>query len=168
MARDAIARLYDVDKNTVHLDIGTGVITFTAKPGKSIDLDKIHASIQATRLSGRTGMALNWLDVTATGRVMTSEEGLRLKVAGTGQEFILAENPNARPAPGEKSVLQRLREAATSRAGAVSVTGRLEGWSGPFPQFLRALPGEAAPDPARPGAALARTPPTLLVTEFKR
>ena len=67
MARDATARLYDVDEDTVvfvklqqkeRYDQGT--VTFRARSGKLIDLDKLHESIWATRLSGgtRSGFAV--------------------------------------------------------------------------------------------------------------
>ena len=59
MACDAIARQYDVDKNSVQLfcepgkgSYRPGTITFIAKKGHSIDLEKIRESITATRLSG--------------------------------------------------------------------------------------------------------------------
>ena len=58
MARKAAARLYDVDENKVaflrskRLKRYThGTIPFQAKKGKLIDLDKLHKSVWATRLS---------------------------------------------------------------------------------------------------------------------
>ena len=82
MARDATARQNDVDADRVRLDISKGEITFRAKKGRLVDLDKLHESIWATRLSGGTGMALNWLDVTAVGEVTAEKDHLVLRVAG--------------------------------------------------------------------------------------
>src|SRR5262245_4802823 len=64
VARDAIARQYDVDADSVKLEIDKGLVTFGAKKGRLVDLDKLHESIWATRLSGKTGMSLDWIDVT--------------------------------------------------------------------------------------------------------
>src|SRR5437016_5436370 len=112
MARDAIARQYDVDKNSVTLTCEPGqggyrpgTITFHAKKGKSIDLDKIRESITATRLSGGTNMGMEYLEITATGVVEANGKELVFKVSGTDQQFVLAEPPSA------KGTLERLREA---------------------------------------------------------
>ncbi len=154
MARDAIARQYDVDKNSVTLtsdeDKGRycpGTISFRAKPGKSIDLEKLRASIAATRLSGGTNMRMDWLEITARGEVVGRGQELRLKVSGSGQEFVLAEDPSA------KAVLPRLREAL-KRGAVTSVTGHVQGWNGRFPDVLKAV----APD--------ARGQTVLLVRDF--
>src|SRR5437870_3280518 len=112
MARDAIARQYDVDKNAVTItcetdkgDYRPGTITFHAKKGKAIDLEKVRESIAATRLSGGTSMSVQWLEVTARGDVIADGSELRLKVSGNGHEFVLREDPEA------KAMLGRLREA---------------------------------------------------------
>ena len=152
MARDATARLYDVDKDSVVLKQEEGQegkkgyligkIRFSAKRGKLVDLDKLHESLWATRLSGGTRMALNWLEVTAVGEVAVVDKMLILKVKGSNQHFVLAENPKAKPKTGELSPLERLRKKPRSAAKLVSVTGRVEGWSGRFPKFLGKLPGK--------------------------
>ena len=152
MARDAAARQYDVDKNSVELDISGGKITFFAKKGKSIDLDKIHASIKATRLSGNTGMELHSLDITAVGRARVVGPETLLTVTGTKQQFVLGDDPDSGPRDGTKTPFQRLREALGRGERTVTVTGRLHGWSGPFPVFLRSLPSK---------------PPRLIVREFE-
>ena len=140
MARDAIARQYDVDKNSVTLTCEPGkggyrpgTILFHAKKGKSIDLDKIRESIAATRLSGNTNMGMEYLEITATGDVQAGAKELVLKVAGTEQQFVLGE------APGAKDALQRLRDALAHGESVISVTGRVPGWSGRFPVVLKAL-----------------------------
>jgi hypothetical protein len=140
MARDAIARQYDVDKNSVLLTCEPGeggyrpgTIIFYAKKGKSIDLDKIHESITATRLSGGTNMGMEYLEITATGAVEATDKELILKVAGTTQQFLLSEAPSA------KGILQRLREALARGDKVVQVVGRVQGWNGRFPDALKAL-----------------------------
>jgi hypothetical protein len=144
MARDAIARQFDVDKNsvTLHREPGgkggyqPGTITFQAKKGKSIDLEKLRESIAATRLSGGTNMRMDWLEITATGEVREDGKELLLKVSGTGQEFVLGEDPAG------TTVLSRLREALTRGTKITSVTGHVAGWKGRFPDVLKAM----APD----------------------
>src|SRR6266545_5098123 len=162
MARDAIARQYDVDKNRIIYDCEPGkggyrpgTITFFPKPGKSLDLKKMEESIRATRLSGNTSMSADSLEIVARGEVMDGTT-LILKVSGTGQEFVLKEAAKVKPKDGTKSLLQRLREVAASGAGVVSVTGYVDGWTGRLPLLLRALA-------ERPREA----PMVLLVTDFE-
>src|SRR4051794_23109097 len=123
MARDAIARQYDVDKNRVTLLCETdkghyrpGTITFFPKKGKSLDLRKMRESLTATRLSGGTAMAMNSLEVTATGEVVLDGETALLKVSGTTQQFLLKQ---AGTRGGAKTPLQRLRAAVAAGAKVV-------------------------------------------------
>jgi hypothetical protein len=153
MARDAITRQYDVDKNLVTLTCETdkgsyrpGKITFYPKKGRSLDLGKLHESLVATRLSGGTSMSVDWLEISARGEVFVRDKDLVLKLSGTGQEFLLLEEP------GAKDAIARLREQAARGANVNSVTGLVPGWKGRFPAVLRAL--------ETPGT------PTLLVTDF--
>ena len=140
MACDAIARQYDVDADSTKLIRPTnqkggyqlGTIAFAAKKGKSIDLDKIHESITATRLSGGTDMRMDYLEITAKGEVIERDKELVLKVSGTGQELVLSEEPTA------KGGLQRLREAVARGDKVSTVTGRVPGWNGRFPDVLAA------------------------------
>ena len=140
MALDAIARQYDVDADSMLLlrpegqggSYQLGTIEFAAKKGKSIDLDKIHESITATRLSGGTGMRMDYLEITAKGEVIERDKELVLKVSGTGQELSLSEEPTA------EAGLQRLREAVARGDKVSTVTGRVPGWRGSFPDVLRA------------------------------
>ncbi len=145
MARDAISRQYDVDKNSVQLvmedaagNYKPGTITFRARDGKSINLDQIRESIKATRLSGGTQMRVTHLEVTALGDVTMAQQEPVLRVKGTGQEFTLAEDPNAGPKSG-KTAFGRLREALDRGQKVTSITGRVAGWDGRFPDVLRAL-----------------------------
>jgi hypothetical protein len=141
MARDAIARLYDVDadsililvppgKNRSRYQLGT--IEFAPKKGRSIDLDKIAESITATRLSGGTNMSVDYLEITAKGELIERDKELVMKVSGTGQELLLGEEPTA------SDGLQRLRQAVARGDKVSTVTGRVPGWSGRFPVVLRA------------------------------
>jgi hypothetical protein len=157
MARDAISRQYDVEKNSMTLscegDKGSyrpGVITFFAKKGKSLDLDKIRESITATRLSGGTSMSVVYLEITALGDVVLGPKDNVLNVAGTGQQFVLGEDPSA------KGILEKLGEATRRGDKIASVTGRVPGWSGVFPKVLRAL-----------AASSSQGRPQLLVTGFE-
>src|SRR5438552_12721163 len=137
-------------------DYRPGTITFRAKDGKSINLDQIRESIKATRLSGGTQMRVTYLEVTAMGEVTAAEKETVLRVKSTGQEFTLAEAPTAGP-KGEKTALQRLREALGRGEKVTSVTGRVGGWDGRFPDVLKALE-------AQPGSSNKRL--RLLVTDF--
>jgi hypothetical protein len=148
MARDAIARQYDVDKNSVTLipdaeepkkGYQPGTITFQAKKGRSIDLDKVRESIAATRLSGGTNMKMDWLEITAAGEMVSSGGEMILKLSESGQEFVLGEQPESRAA------LKRLRDVHARGAKITSVTGRVEGWSGRFPDVLRGLTAQKRP-----------------------
>lgn len=166
MARDAIARQFDVDKHSVLLDQQRGTIAFFAKKGQSIHVEKLFASFQATRMSGRTGNCLVSLALVATGEVVLVEKDAVLKVAGTTQQFLLGEDPTARPRDGEKTPYQKLQETLAGGAQRVRVTGRMAGWDGHFPEFLRALPGTLAKDPDHPDQPSAKKP-VLQVTGFQ-
>src|SRR2546426_7909920 len=118
MVREAATRLYDVDRSSVVLkklhqsekyDIGT--LTLRAKKGKLLDLDKLHESIWATRLSGGTGSGLIKLEVTAVGEVVVKDKATILNVAGSDEHFLLAEDPEEKPVNGQKTVFQRMQDA---------------------------------------------------------
>ena len=139
MARDAISRQYDVDKNLVTLVCADtkgsyvpGLITFFPKKGRSIDLNNIRDSITNSRLSGGTSMSVDYFEITALGTVEIRDKDLMLKVAGTGQQFALSEAPSA------KGQLQKLRDALGRGEKVTSVTGRVQGWTGVFPAVLKA------------------------------
>jgi hypothetical protein len=138
VARDATARQYDVDADAVRLDLNKGEITFQARKGRLVSLDKLHESIWATRLSGNTGMAINWIDVTAVGEVVQEKDRTVLKVAGSDDVFVLKEVRGAKV--GDRTAFAALREAVAGGQKKVSVVGRVEDWKGHFPPFLKALP----------------------------
>ena len=152
MAREATARQFDVDEDSVVLKRLThtgsydrGTITFKAKKGKLISLDKLHESLWATRLSGGTKSGLLRLDVTAIGQVVTTGEETILRVTGSKEHFVLADDPKAKPKDGQKTVYQKMLAATAGGQTVRSVTGRLDGWSGLWPKVLRKLP----PQPRR-------------------
>ena len=155
MARDATARLYDVDAETIAFKsltktgkYDTGTVTFRAKPGKRIDLNELHESVWATRLSKGTSSGLVSLEVTAAGTVVVGDKQTTLKVADVEPEFVLAQNPEA----DFKNAFDELRAALARGEKVTSVSGRLEGWSGRWPEMLKKLP----PKPRR-----------ILVTRFE-
>jgi hypothetical protein len=158
VARDAIARLYDVEKNNVQLLIlpgkgnyREGTITFQAKEGKSIDLAQMQASLQATRLSGGTRMGMDYLEITVAGEFVEDGKDLLLKTPGGGPQFLLRDNPT-----GERNLARRnttqLRAALAKGPKPTSITGRVEGWNGVFPKVLQAL-----------GESSKRTKPEVLI-----
>jgi len=143
VAREATARLYDVDADTIVFKrlsksgkYDTGTVTFRAKTGKLIDLDKLHESVWATRLSGGTRSGLVSLEVTAAGTIVVGDKETTLKVADAEPEFALAQNPEA----DFKNAFAELRTALERGDKITSVTGRLDGWSGRWPEVLKKLP----------------------------
>ena len=173
--RDTIARQSDVDKSLMKYEIEPGskgkyqigTITFYAKKGKSIDLEKIHQDIKATRLSGKTHSEVKYLEITAAGMVAASDKETRLEVAGTGQQFALADDPKAKTKKGEKTAFQRLQDALAKGEEVVSVTGLVQGWSGLWPEVLREFPGKSAKKTAEAEKSVPKKMPVLIVTDFQ-
>jgi hypothetical protein len=140
VAGDAAARLYDVDEDsavfkkhdrTTEYDRGT--FTFHARKGKLIDLDKLHESIRATRLSGSTRSGLVSLEVTAVGRIMISGDKTVLAITGSSEEFVLVQHPDAKHA----EVFGRL---TTSGDTVVKLTGQIADYAGRWPNLLKTKP----------------------------
>ena len=77
-------------------------------------------------------------------------------MSGTKQQFVLKEAPEFKNKGGTATPLLRLEAAVASGAKVVSVTGRVDGWSGGFPVVLRAQ-AKRPPD----------EPVVLLVTDFE-
>jgi len=157
VARDATARLYDVDDSSVKYTkpkkrgrYDRGTITFRAVKGKLIDLDKLHESIWATRLSGGTRSGCVRLDVTAVGKVKIVGGKTILHVAGSDRTFLLAEDPKSKKR--NSSPFRKLRAAVADGNMEVSVTGRVDGWHGRWPAMLRKKE---------------KKPRTILVTSFE-
>ena len=159
MARGAISRLYDVDDDSVvyrrpkvrgKYDHGT--ITFRARKGKLVDLDKLYESVRATRLSGGTRSGLVRLDVIFAGTVSHSGKTLVLNVSGSEQTFLLIENREANGRGREKTAFQKLRASLTGGKHVVRITGRVDAWKGRWPSLLRTRP---------------KNPRTIQVTSFQ-
>lgn len=155
MVREAAARLYDVDHQSVvvkkrnqskQYDVGT--VTFRPKPGRLIDLDELHESVWATRLSRGTHSGLVSLDVAAAGTAAIESSKVTYRVPGATAYFELDRHPESEFA----AVFDRLRSAIDGGERIVKVTGRIEGWSGRWPNVLKQLPGK---------------PRRILVTDFE-
>lgn len=149
MARDAIARLYDVDDTSViykrprirgKYDHGT--ITFRARKGKLVDLDKLHESAWATRLSGGTRSGLLRLDVTLVGKIAVNGKTLTMTIPGSDGTFRLVADPEVKIGKDGKTPLQGLRESLQRGDVDVRVTGRVAGWQGRWPTVLRTMPAK--------------------------
>ena len=149
MARDATARLYDVDdqsvvfhrlKLTQRYDQAT--VTFRAKKHKLIDLQQLHESIWATRLSGGTSSGVICLQVTAVGQVTQNGDEVLLNVSGTDRQFVLASDVAAKPQDPEASQLSELRKSLSDGQHVLRVTGYVDGWVGRWPGVLRKVPGK--------------------------
>jgi hypothetical protein len=141
VACDATARLYDVDEDSVVFKklqrtekYDQGTITFRARKGRLIDLDKLHESIWATRLSGGTRSGLVTLEVTAIGHVVASKDKTVLRVAGSEAEFLLGRNPDAK----HTAVFGPLKKMP--RENVVKLTGRIDNYTGRWPKVLASMP----------------------------
>jgi len=142
VACDATARLYDVDEDSVvfkKLDktakYDQGTVTFRARKGALIDLDKLHESIWATRLSGGTRSGIVSLEVTVIGELHTNAQQTVLKVAGSNAEFILKQ-PS-----GEQYVATLGSPLVSSGNGTVvRVTGQIDKYVGRWPNLLKTQP----------------------------
>ena len=140
MARDATARLYDVDEDSVVFEklqktkkYDQGTITFRARKGKLIDLDQLHESIWATRLSGGTRSGLVSLEVTVVGELVAAEDKTVLKVSGTDKEFVLGQHADEQHTPAFKKL-------QASVGQAVRLTGIIDNYIGQWPSVLRKQP----------------------------
>ena len=146
MARDATARLYDVDDSSVvytkpnkkgKYDHGT--IAFRARKGKLIDLDKLHESVWATRLSGGTSSGLVRLDVTAVGQVVADGNNIVLKITGSKKTFVLTGAAKVKAGSQQQVAFQKVKVAIFT-GDQVRITGQIEGWRGRWPGMLSKRP----------------------------
>ena len=142
MACDATARLYDVDEDSVvfkRLDktasYDQGTVTFRARKGALIDLDKLHESIWATRLSGGTRSGIVSLEVTVIGELHTNGQKTVLRVAGSRAEFVLKQPT------GEQYVATSAPPLVTAgNRTVVRVKGLIENYVGRWPNLLKTQP----------------------------
>ena len=143
MACDATARLYDVDEDSVVFKklqktkaYDQGTVTFRARRGKLINLDKLHESIWATRLSGGTRSGLVKLQVTTYGRVIKTEKGTYLQVSGSDARFKL------RPDSDKKRAAKFALLSQSGKSKIVRVTGHIYNYRGRWPKVLKKRPAK--------------------------
>jgi hypothetical protein len=143
VAVDATARLYDVDEDSVvfkRLDktdsYDQGVFTFRARKGKLIDLDKLHESIWATRLSGGTRSGLVSLEVVAIGKLINTQNGVILRVAGADAEFVLAKSTT----PEHTEAFSQLMNSEGNANRLIKVTGVIDNYQGRWPTLFEKQP----------------------------
>jgi hypothetical protein len=120
------------------------------KKGQAFDLKGLCADLKATRLGGGTRSEVLYLEITVSGDVSTSEKETLLKVPGTAQQFVLTDDPKAKPEADKPTSYQRLQEAVKKGEKIGNVTGRVEGWSGRWPDALRELSKQLAEDGKKP------------------
>jgi hypothetical protein len=142
VACDATARLYDVDEDSVvfkRLDktakYDQGTVTFRARKGALIDLDKLHESIWATRLSGGTRSGIVSLEVTVIGELHTNGQKTVLRVAGSSAEFILKQ-----PSGEQYVATSGPPLVAAGNGTVVRVKGLIENYVGRWPTLLKTQP----------------------------
>jgi hypothetical protein len=135
---DATARLYDVNEDSLvfeRLDYkkkyDQGTITFHARKGKLIDLDKLRESIWATRLSGGTHSGLVSFEVTVIGKIVPTKAGLVLRVRGSRDEFPLGEHTDKK----YRAAYSKLKAIGPNRV--VRLTGLIDGYRGRWPTLLK-------------------------------
>lgn len=147
MARDATARLYGVDHDSLEFTklrltkrYDQATIKFRTHRGMQIDLDQLHESLWATRLSGGTRSGCISLEVTAIGEVEQTGTEIVLNIDGTDRQFVLVNDVAAKPKHAAKSALPELREALARSETHLSITGYVDGWVGRWPTLLREPP----------------------------
>lgn len=147
--RDAVARQVDVEEKSVKLSCESeegeyrpGKILFEAKQGKSLNLGDIRKGISATRLSGNTNMRVSYLEIVVRGDLSFRDNEVSLLVSGVEQVFELEAD--------DRILEKQLREDAARSARAVTVVGRVDGWSGRFPVVLRSLAKRYGTDGEKP------------------
>lgn len=140
MACDATARLYDVDEDSVVFEklqktekYDQGTVTFRARKDKLIDLDQLHESIWATRLSGGTRSGLVSLEVTAIGEIVAEEGKTILKVSGSDKEFVLGKH-------ADEAFAAAFAALPASGGKQVRLTGIIDDYKGQWPSVLKNKP----------------------------
>jgi hypothetical protein len=140
VACDATARLYDVDEDSVVFEklqktekYDQGTVTFRARKDKLIDLDQLHESIWATRLSGGTRSGLVSLEVTAIGEIVAEEGKTILKVSGSDKEFVLGKHV-------DEAFAAAFSALPTSGGKQVKLTGIIDDYKGQWPSVLKNKP----------------------------
>ncbi len=73
---------------------------------------------------------------------IVNESETVLNVTGSDHHFVLSGNSETPTREGTKTTFRKLRESMKRGGKVVSVTGRVEGWSGGWPTILRQLPAK--------------------------
>lgn len=135
---DATARLYDVNEDSLVFtrlqykkSYDQGTITFRARKGRLIDLDKLQESIWATRLSGRTSSGLVSFQITAVGKVVETESGPVLRVSNSNAIFRLGRHTDKEL----RAAYDRL--PSIQNGSTVRITGVIDNFRGRWPTLLR-------------------------------
>ena len=76
--------------------------------------------------------------MTVAGTIVVADKEATLKVTGAEPEFVLAQNPEA----DFKNAFDELKAALERGEKVTSVSGRLDGWSGRWPEMLKKLPAK--------------------------
>lgn len=147
MARGATARLYDVDhdqlkfvKKRLTKKYDQGTIEFRARKGRLVDLDKLHESLWATRLSGGTRSGVICLEVTVLGDVVQQDNQVVLNILDSDKQFVLVTDVKAKPVDASASAFKELQQAIARGETSLRVTGYVDGWVGRWPDVLRRSP----------------------------
>ena len=137
MAREATARLYDVDEDTVTFKklnqtkkYDQGIVTFQARKGKLVDLSKLHESVWASRLAHGTRSGLVSLDVEVIGKVVQTSDGLQLEVSDSTAVFSLGESRDKQVAKAYADL-----QACAEDEQVVKLTGRIDNYKGRWPSL---------------------------------
>ena len=138
MKKDSVTLMCETDEG----EYRPGKITFEAKHGMSINLGEIQTAITATRLSGNTNMRVGYLEIVVRGDLSFRDNEVSLLVSGVEQVFELEAD--------DRILEKQLREDAARSARAVTVVGRVDGWSGRFPVVLRSLAKRYGTDGEKP------------------
>ncbi|MEX0819107.1 MAG: hypothetical protein WD070_05930, partial [Pirellulaceae bacterium] len=110
-----------------------GTVKFRARNEKLIDLDKLHESLWATRLSGGTRSGLVSLEVTTIGAVATNDGKAILTVSGSDKQFELGKHPDEKYAAA-------FAKLQASESQAVKLTGVIDNYVGRWPSLLQKQP----------------------------
>lgn len=149
MARGAIARLYDVDEDALEFTkfrvakrYDQGTIKFRARKGSLVNLQRMHESLWATRLSGGTRSGVICLEVTVAGEVVQSGGLTILKVSGSDRRFVLVAGVKAKPPDAKPSVFAALKKSLADGQNERRITGYVEDWVGRWPGVLSRKPAK--------------------------
>jgi len=100
-----------------------------------INLDKLHESVWATRLSGGTRSGIVSLEVTAIGKLEMNSGATMLKVGAADNQFFLQQQAGPEHAEAFKKLIDLVDQDKTVR-----VTGQIADYAGRWPDVLKRQP----------------------------